>query len=108
MLFRVTCVFVALCVTHVLGGGIPGRAPGFPGGLPGGDLIPGGTSGPVPIEPFHIELAQFAVSQMGNQYFFHRVLTVRQQVVAGMMYHMDLLVSKGLNQVSFQPTLVNT
>lgn len=76
MKYLATSALVVLCSSLVLG------------------QIPGGISDPVPIEPLHIQLARFAVGQMGNHYRLIRVLRVRTQVVEGILYHIDISVIK--------------
>ncbi|XP_045166073.2 uncharacterized protein LOC123529006 isoform X2 [Mercenaria mercenaria] len=89
-ILAVVCFAATMAEPISEGGG--SSAPG-PGGAPG-RIIPGGISECLPFDPFHQVVADFAVGQLGNGYTLIKIRGVRTRVVAGTMFHMELLVSR--------------
>ncbi|XP_045165094.1 uncharacterized protein LOC123529006 isoform X1 [Mercenaria mercenaria] len=89
-------ILAVVCFAATMAGKYVGRksspAP-KPGGAPGG-LIPGGIGECLPFKPFHQVVADFAIGRLGIGYTLIKIRGVRTQVVAGIMYHMELFVSR--------------
>ncbi|XP_053377219.1 uncharacterized protein LOC123529006 isoform X3 [Mercenaria mercenaria] len=89
-------ILAVVCFAATMAGKYVGRksspAP-KPGGAPGG-LIPGGIGECLPFKPFHQVVADFAIGRLGIGYTLIKIRGVRTQVVAGTMFHMELLVSR--------------